>query len=99
MAVDPVTLSMSKVKVLFFATLRDRAGTRSAEIEVPEGTTVDALKKRIVELYPGLAQAVETALIAVNREYADGAAVVRDGAEVGLFPPVSGGSDEHARLG
>lgn len=83
---------MSKIKVLFFATLRDRAGTRSVDIDVPNATTVGTLKTRIVELYPGLAQAVETALIAINREYADDDAVVPDGAEVALFPPVSGGS-------
>ena len=82
---------MSKIKVLFFATLRDRAGTRSVDIDVPNTTTVGTLKTRIVELYPGLAQAVETALIAINREYADDDAVVPDGAEVALFPPVSGG--------
>lgn len=83
---------MNKVKLLFFATLRDRAGTRNVEIEIPGGMTVSALKERIVELFPSLAQSVETALIAVNREYADGDAVVPDGAEVALFPPVSGGS-------
>jgi molybdopterin converting factor subunit 1 len=83
---------MNKIKLLFFATLRDRAGTRSAEIEIPDGMTVGVLKGRIAELYPGLVQSVETALIAINREYADVNAVVPDGAEVALFPPVSGGN-------
>lgn len=83
---------MNRIKLLFFATLRDRAGTRSAEIEIPDGMTVGGLKGRIVELYPGLAQSIETALIAINREYADESAVVPEGAEVALFPPVSGGS-------
>ncbi len=91
MADDPVTWSMNKIKLLFFATLRDQAGTRSAEIEIPDGTTVEALKERITTDYPGLKLAVETALIAINREYADPEAVVPDGAEVALFPPVSGG--------
>lgn len=95
MAANPVTLSMNRIKVLFFATLRDRAGTRNVEIGIPDGTTVEALKTRIVELYPGLAQAVGTALIAINREYADDDALVPDGAEVALFPPVSGGSNVH----
>ncbi len=99
MAANPVTLSMNKIKVLFFATLRDRAGTRNVEIGIPDGTSVGALKALIVELYPGLAQAVETALIAINREYADDDAVVPDGAEVALFPPVSGGGDLHEANG
>ena len=86
---------MNRIKVLFFATLRDAAGTRSVEIDVPDGTTVDALKRRIVELYPRMARAIETALIAINREYAADDAVLPGSAEVALFPPVSGGSDTH----
>jgi molybdopterin converting factor subunit 1 len=82
---------MSKVKLLFFATLRDRAGTRTAEIELPSGTTVRALKGAIAEKYPNLTQQVGHVLVAINREYAPDDAVVPEGAEVALFPPVSGG--------
>ncbi len=82
---------MNRVKILFFATLRDRAGTKTAEIEVPEGTTVSELRDRIAELYPSIGPALHTALIAVNREYAAPEAVLPDHADVALFPPVSGG--------
>ncbi len=81
----------NKVKVLFFATLRDGAGTRSAEIEVAEGTTVQGLKDAIVQQYPNLKRPIETALVAINREYTPDQAVVPQGAEVAFFPPVSGG--------
>lgn len=92
MAADRVTLTMNRIKLLFFATLRDRAGTRSEEIEISGGTTVAALKERIAKMHPAMAESVESALIAINREYADVDAVVPDGAEVALFPPVSGGN-------
>ncbi len=82
---------MNKVKILFFATLRDRAGTKTAEMEVPEGTTVGELRDRIAEVYPALGPALQTALIAVTREYAAPEAVLPDHADVALFPPVSGG--------
>ena len=82
---------MNKVKLLFFATLRDRAGTRAGEIEVPDGTTVHELKDAIAMQYPALKQAVGHALVAINREYAQDQAVVPEAAEVALFPPVSGG--------
>jgi molybdopterin converting factor subunit 1 len=82
---------MNKIKLLFFATLRDRAGTRTAEIEVASGTTVGDLKARLGQDYPNLGQAIETALIAVNREYAHEDSVIPENAEVALFPPVSGG--------
>ncbi len=82
---------MSKVKLLFFATLRDGARTRSAEIDVPSGTTVRGLKDAVVEKYPGLKEQVEHVLVAINREYAQDEMVVPEGAEVAFFPPVSGG--------
>ena len=57
-----------RVKLLFFATLRDRAGAKSMEIEIPEGTTVQGLKELVAREYPNLKQSMETVLIAINRE-------------------------------
>src|SRR5512140_2233660 len=91
MAGGPGMWSMSRVKLLFFATLRDRAGTKTAELQVPEGITVGALKERIAQDYPGIQPLIKTALVAVNRDYAGDETVVPDGADVALFPPVSGG--------
>ncbi len=82
---------MSSIKLLFFATLRDRAGTKTSELQIPDGMTVRALKERIVEEFPNLKQSVPTVLVAINREYASDDAIVPDGADVALFPPVSGG--------
>lgn len=79
------------VKILFFATLRDRAGTKSLEIEIPEGTTVQGLKNQIARDYPNLKQSMQAVLISINREYAFDDAIVADNAEVAMFPPVSGG--------
>ncbi len=82
---------MNKITLLFFATIRDRAGMRSTEIEVPDGTTIGGLKDRIAQDYPALKVPLESAVIAVNREFAHEDAVVPDNAEVAFFPPVSGG--------
>ena len=79
------------VKILFFANLRDRAGTKSLEIEIPEGTTVQGLKNQLARDYPNLKQSMQAVLISINREYAFDEAVVVDGSEVAMFPPVSGG--------
>jgi molybdopterin converting factor small subunit len=57
-----------KVKVLFFATLKDRAGTRQAEMDLPDEARVRDLKARLGKEYPGLTQAIETTLVSVNRE-------------------------------
>jgi molybdopterin converting factor subunit 1 len=80
-----------RVKLLFFATLRDRAGMKSLELEIPEGMTVQELKQRISADYPNLKQSMETVLISVNKEYAFDEAVLPPNAEVAMFPPVSGG--------
>jgi molybdopterin synthase catalytic subunit len=80
-----------KVKLMFFATLRDRAGTKGMDLELPDGMTVKALKDKIASDYPGLKQSMEMVLIAVNREYAFDEAVIPAAAEIAMFPPVSGG--------
>ena len=38
---------MNRIKLLFFATLRDRAGTRSMELEIPSNLTVQGLKDKL----------------------------------------------------
>lgn len=84
-------LSMNKVRVLFFATLRDKAGTKGIEMTLPDGTDVKALKAQLAREHPDLEQSLGTVLVSVNREYAFDDHVLPLGAEVGLFPPVSGG--------
>jgi molybdopterin converting factor subunit 1 len=86
-----VTLSMNRIKVLFFATLRDRAGTKSVEIEISDGSTVRELKENITLQFPSLGPSLKTVITSVNHEYASEDAVLPADAEVGMFPPVSGG--------
>ena len=82
---------MNRVKLLFFATLRDRAGTRSMELDIPTDLTVEGLKQKISEEYPNLKESMSSVLITINREYAFDEAVIPQGAEMAMFPPVSGG--------
>lgn len=80
------------VKILYFATLRDRAGVKEEQIQLPEGTTVADLKAVLTELHPDLTQGMPSAVIAVNREFAFPEEELSHGDEVGIFPPVSGGN-------
>ena len=82
---------MNHVKLLFFATLRDRAGMRSMELDVPLDLTVQGLKDKISNEYPNLKESMQSVLITINREYAFDEAVIPQNAEVAMFPPVSGG--------
>ena len=82
---------MNRIRVLFFATLRDRAGTKNVDLEIPVETTVQALKDLVVEAYPGLKETMDTVVISINREFAFDESLVPENAEVAMFPPVSGG--------
>ncbi len=83
---------MYPIKVLLFATLRDRAGGRSfIEVDIHEGTTVQELKDKVAREYPNLKEALESVLVAIGREYAFDENVIPKGAEIAMFPPVSGG--------
>jgi molybdopterin converting factor subunit 1 len=83
-----------KITVRYFALLRERAG-RECEVLDWDGAapTVGGLRERLAERDPGLAPLLRGGmlLVAVNREYAAADAVLADGDEVALFPPVSGG--------
>ena len=82
---------MNKIKILFFANLRDRAGTRAMDLEIPEGMTVQGLKDHIARKFPALQESMKSVLITINREYAFDEAVIPQNAELAMFPPVSGG--------
>jgi molybdopterin converting factor subunit 1 len=84
---------MKPIKVLLFATLREIAGgKKSIEVDLPEEATVGDLKVEVARLYPQLTVSMQTVLVAVNREFAFDETVLREGVEVALFPPVSGGA-------
>lgn len=82
---------MNRVKLLFFATLRDRAGTKSMEIDIPADLTIQELKDKISNEFPNLKESMSSVLITINREYAFDEAVIPLNAELAIFPPVSGG--------
>jgi molybdopterin converting factor subunit 1 len=82
---------MNRIKILFFATLRERAGVKSLELDVSPDMTVEGLKEKLIADYPNLKESMHAVLITVNREYAFEEAIIPPNAEIGLFPPVSGG--------
>ncbi len=81
-----------KIDVLFFATLKEKTGRERLSLEVEEGVTVAALKARLAAEIPSIAPNLPTTLVSVNHEFAFAEDRLKDGDEVALFPPVSGGS-------
>jgi molybdopterin converting factor subunit 1 len=80
-----------KIKILFFATLRDYVDAKTIELEVPADITVAGLKNLLVSRYPKMTTAQNSIMAAINREYAADEQVIPLEAEIALFPPVSGG--------
>jgi molybdopterin converting factor subunit 1 len=82
---------MNHIKLLFFATIRDRAGTKTLELDIPVDMTIQGLKDKLVSDIPTLKDSMKSVLVTINREYAFDEAIVPADAEIGMFPPVSGG--------
>ena len=82
-----------RVRVLFFGMLKDLAGKSSEMLELPEGALVRDLLAHYVLQEPGLRESLGAIAVAVNREYAGPETVLKSDDEVGLLPPVSGGSE------
>jgi len=82
---------MNHIRLLFFATIRDRAGVKTLEVDIPLDLTIQGLKDKLSTDYPNLKDSLSSVLITVNREYAFDEAVIPLNAEIGMFPPVSGG--------
>ena len=81
-----------RIHVLFFASLRERARTHEVDQDLTSGRTVGDLWDLLVERYPAIEPMGASVSFAVNQEYADRAHSLRDGDEVALIPPVSGGA-------
>ena len=82
---------MSTANVRLFARLAELAGTREAEVELGEGLTAAGVFGVLVLRYPALTGFETVVRFAVNSEYVLPSHPVRDGDEVALIPPVSGG--------
>lgn len=82
---------MNRIKLLFFATLRERAGMRSLNLEISEDLTIQGLKNKLAQEYPNMAPSMSSVLVSIDREYAFDETVIPQNAEIALFPPVSGG--------
>ena len=84
-------MSSVYVSVRLFAGLRERAGADRIEVQLPDGAVVRDVLAAMAGTAVG-ALAPKQCVVAVNREYAGPDEPVREGDEVALVPPVSGGA-------
>ncbi len=81
-----------KITIRLFASLREVFGTSRLEQDFPEGASAQDVVTFLDEQAPGRLH-VGSLHIAVNKQYVDDDVELKDGDEVAVFPPVSGGQD------
>ncbi len=80
-----------QVQVRLFATYREIVGAGQLAWTLRDGTTAGQLIEAVLAKYPRLAGHGHTMLLAVNHEVVRPDVILREGDEVALLPPVSGG--------
>lgn len=79
------------IRILYFASLKDRAGAARETIEVPETADVAALWEAVKAKHPLLREMTTRPMAACDMTYAPWDRSLRDVSEVAFLPPVSGG--------
>ena len=79
------------IRVLFFASLADIAGTRETTVDAAAVTDLASVFDKFAREFPSLEKYRSSILFALNSEFARPGSPVREGDEVAFFPPVSGG--------
>ncbi|HTQ76534.1 MAG TPA: molybdopterin converting factor subunit 1 [Burkholderiales bacterium] len=84
-----------KLKVLYFASIREKVGRDSEDLELPAGvSTVAGLRGHLQARGGAWAEALGGGRLlrsAVNQDMAPDSAAIKAGDEVAFFPPVTGG--------
>jgi molybdopterin synthase sulfur carrier subunit len=82
-----------KVRVRYFASLREALGSGET-VDTPEASTVAQVRDALVARGGAHAQALartRAVRTALDQTLCDESAVLREGAELAFFPPVTGG--------
>ncbi|TLZ88218.1 MAG: molybdopterin converting factor subunit 1 [Methanobacteriota archaeon] len=80
-----------QIQVRLFATYREIVGEGQLAWTFRDGTTVGQLVEAVLAKYPRLLGHEKSMVLAVNHEVVRLDVVLREGDEVALLPPVSGG--------
>ncbi len=87
-----------RVTIRYFAAARERAGISSETLELDEAATAAEALAAACARHPALQPVAQRLRLAVDQEFAAPERKLRDGSEVALIPPVSGGAGPH-RIG
>jgi MoaE-MoaD fusion protein len=81
-----------RIRVLLFGQLKDFAGRKEDILEFESGATLAAVVAHYSGQFPGFKALASSMACSINEEYARLSDELHEGDEIGLLPPVSGGS-------
>jgi len=81
----------TKIRVQFYAQLRDLAGTTHLDLNVRENATVSDLLEQIYVKFPALSAHNKSILVGAGLEFVDRNYKLKPGDEISIIPPVQGG--------
>jgi molybdopterin converting factor small subunit len=80
-----------KVRVQFYAQLRELVGVQELELELPKGATVRELLDKLYEQRSALRAHDKSILIGAGLEFVDRHYKLKPAEEIAVMPPVQGG--------
>lgn len=83
--------SQIRITILYFASVKDATGLRMEAIELPRDTSIEKLLTKISLTYPNIQSILNIIQISVNYKMVHMDTILKDGDEVALLPPISGG--------
>lgn len=80
-----------KIKVKLFAIHREKVGASEIELELERNTSVEKLRKLLVEKHPVLKNLESATIVSLNQKYAKGSDIITEGDDIALLPFIGGG--------
>ena len=80
-----------KVRIRFFASIKEQLQQSDAELELPDSANIEDLRRAIASAFPMIASQLTVVRFAVNHAFVPADHLLAPGSEVALIPPVSGG--------
>jgi len=81
-----------RIRVLFFGQLKDIVGLSEETLDIPSGSQLASVLAHYSEKFSRFESLINSIACSRNQEYASASTVLLEGDEIGLLPPVSGGS-------
>lgn len=80
-----------QIHVTLFALMREKVGTDTIVLDVPEGASAAQALEKLRQQYPVLKPHLAHVRLALHMDFVEPAVRLAEGDELTLIPPVSGG--------